>query len=847
MKETFVLIDGNSLLNRAYYAIPPLNSAEGKNVNAVYGFINILLKVLSEIKPRYLAIAFDRRGKNFRHQIYSQYKATRKGMPDDLALQMPILFEILDEMKIRRYGELGVEADDVIGTIAKKFNEKFIVVSGDRDLLQLVDNNIDVWLTKKGITEVEVVTEKNIKELYELSPNQIVDYKALRGDPSDNIPGVSGIGEKTAINLIKEYSSLENIYKNVDEIKGALLEKLVNGKDDAFMSKMLAEIKIDVEFECKLDDCFVTPFSHKVRDLFEKYEFRSLYKRLGEFLATDVKITHADEVPVSKVLVSNLEGLKSLADNMSKAEKIAIHLDRNLFIASKQDEEFEVEISDNLLDGLRFDTVIDVLKPLFESKIKKVVYDGKALRHQFEKFNVKINDIVFDISLMQYLVEYRSFKDFSSLKIAYNLTSNAAALFVLSQVLESKLQKDKTDKLYFETELPLSDVLFEMEKEGCKIDIEVLEELHEKYIREIERLTEDAYLSAGEKFNVLSSKQLSNILFDKLKLPHDKKTKTGYSTDIDVLEKLQKFHPLPGIIISIRKVSKLDSTYIEGIRPFICQGNKIHTTFNQALTATGRLSSSEPNLQNLPMRDDEGRELRKMFIPSNDIFISADYSQIELRLLANFSGDKNLIAAFNAGKDIHSIVASEIFGVPEELVNANMRRMAKAVNFGIIYGISDFGLSQNIGTTPTKAKEYISKYFSSYPKIKNYLDESIKFAKENGYICTILGRRRYIPELKSENFQIRSFGERAAMNMPLQGSAADIIKVAMLNVSKALKTKNMKSKLMLQIHDELIIDAIISEKEEVENLLEKEMTKGFDFSVKMDINIESGVNLYEAK
>lgn len=842
MDKKLVIIDGNSLLNRAYYAIPPLNSHDGKNVNAVFGFVNILLKALTEIKPTHLAVAFDKKGKNFRHQIYSDYKATRKGMPDDLAGQMPVLFDLLDKMGIKRVGQSGVEADDVIGTVAKRCDVPTVIVTGDRDLLQLVDDTTEVWLTKRGITEVETVTKDNIKQLYGMSPSQIVEYKALKGDPSDNIPGVSGIGDKTALSLLDKYGTVENIYANIDGIKGSTQAKLLAGKDMAFMSKTLATIKTDVDINCDLDSLVFKPIPSSVKDDFEKLEFRSLFKKLAELSDNAEDISYTEEV-VRDIPVQDVAALTDVVNKLSAARLIGVHYENCLYISDSKDAQYVVQFGETFT----FADAAEILRPLFEGEAEKAVYDGKDLRHKLDSVGARLNHIKYDVSIMQYLVEYRAYKNFPQLKQAYNLKSYSAALISLADILMGKLKENSTLKLYEDIELPLSGLLFEMERSGFKVDVDMLEELGARYKKEMEQLTAEAYALAGEKFNILSPKQLGTVLFEKLHLPAGKKTKTGYSTENEVLERIRDAHPIVDVVRAIRKISKLLGTYIEGFRPLITKDHMIHTTFNQTLTSTGRLSSSEPNLQNLPVREEEGKEIRKMFIPTLDMLISADYSQIELRLLAHFSGDENLIEAFNEGQDIHAMVAQEIFGIPRELVTSNMRRMAKAVNFGIIYGISDFGLAQNLGISAAQAKQYIARYFAGYPKIRQYLQSSIEFAKERGYVVTITGRRRQIPEIMSSNYQLRTFGERAAMNMPLQGSAADIIKIAMINVARQLKERRMSSKLILQIHDELVLDVKKQEEEEVRQILREQMSDYFKLKVKMEINISGGKNLYEAK
>ncbi|HRX13735.1 MAG TPA: DNA polymerase I [Eubacteriales bacterium] len=841
MTKTVALVDGNSILNRAYYALPVMNDSHGRNVNAVYGFINILLKVFNDYNPTHIAIAFDMKGKNFRHDLYDLYKANRKGMPDDLAAQLPILQDVLASMNITVAQKIGAEADDIIGTLSKRFDAKKLLVTGDRDLLQLIDADTTVLLTKKGISEVEKLDETALKSNHGMTPDQIVEYKALRGDPSDNIPGVKGVGEKTATDLIAKYGDIDNIYENIDEIKGSLKDKLTENKQMAYLSKTLATIKTDVDFCCEVDDCERKPYSPALKDKFVELEFRSLLKKIETSPET---VVSAPKITCETSNVKTINELKKVVETLTKKD-LTIYFGQQISLFT-DGVMYLIEISDNFLDGISFADALSVIKPLLENETEKCVYDAKALKHLLDQYNIALNGVKWDVSIMQYLVEYRAFKNFETLTESYSVSVDAFGLSQVKDILERNLKKTGTQKLYFDIELPLMQVLYEMENEGVAVDTDFLDNLHTQYIEKINELTKQVYVLAGEEFNILSTKQLSEILFTKLKLPHYKKTKTGYSTDNDVLEKLADEHPIVSLIVQIRRFSKLNGTYVEGLKPLVKNG-LLHTTYNQTLTTTGRLSSSEPNLQNIPIRNAEGRELRKMFVPKYDLLVSADYSQIELRLLAQFSGDKNLRDAFNTDKDIHTEVAADIFGVPSEMVTANMRRAAKAVNFGIIYGISDFGLSQNIGISQSKAREYIKKYFERYPTIKAYLDNSVEQAKRDGFITTIAGRRRFIPELKSTNYQLRMFGERAAMNMPLQGSSADIIKIAMINVVNKMKQRGLKSKLIMQVHDELIIDAYANEITEVENILKNEMENAVKLDVKLTVNIEKGGNLFESK
>lgn len=840
--DTLVLIDGNSIIYRAYFALPLLTAEDGKNVNAVYGFMNIFNKVVNEYGATHVAVAFDMRGKNFRKEIYSEYKANRKPMPDDLAEQMPVLENLLASMNIKTVKAPGVEADDILGTLARRFRIKTFIVSGDKDLLQLVDAENTLLLTKKGVSEVEENTIDNVFERYGYTPSQVTDYKGLRGDDSDNIPGVKGVGEKTAIKLLAQYGSVEKLYENIDEISGAVKKNLIECQEKCFMSKKLATIVTREEIACDLDECkYITPFPAAALEEMKKLRFGSIIKRL------EFNHDEKDFLDEKEILISDLSQLSKVVERLKKEKIISLYVGNEVCFAINEAEQYKVEISDNMLCGIDYASCMKAVCELAECDAEKIVAESKKLRHLLVDFGASLNNLKYDVTIMDYLVSYRSATNEEDLLNKYRCEKCACGLLRVSKKLIEELKETDTLRLYEEIELPLSEVLFEMEREGVKVDTGILDELGIRYTKEIEQLTAEAYKLAGGEFNIQSPKQLSEVLFEKLGLPHGKKIKTGYSTGADVMDKIMDAHPIVPIIMRIRKLSKLYGTYIEGFRQYIGKDGIVHTTFNQTLTTTGRLSSSEPNLQNLPVRSDEGRELRKMFVPKYDLIIGADYSQIELRLLAHFSGDENLITAFNEGKDIHALVASELFGVPEELVTENMRRTAKAVNFGIIYGISEFGLGNNVGISSFKAKNYIKKYYERYPTISNYLASCVRQAKKEGFVTTITNRRRLLPEIQSSNFQTRSFAERAAMNMPLQGSAADIMKIAMIKVRDAFVAENLKSKIILQVHDELIVDAFNNEAEKVKEILVREMENAVETKVKLTVNPECGANLYEAK
>lgn len=841
-KQKLLLIDGNSILNRAYFAIRPLNDQRGRNVNAVYGFINILLKALSDYAPDKLVVAFDMRGHNFRKDIYPEYKANRHGMPDDLAAQMPILHDLLHAMHISVVEKPGVEADDIIGTISKAFDGESYIVSGDRDMLQLVSDKVTVLLTKKGVTDVEVVNPETLKSIYNLTPYQVIEYKALRGDTSDNIPGVRGVGEKTAMTLLEKYGNIDVLYDNVDSEKGALRDKLIEGKEMAYISRQLATIVTTADVEFDLEYSGLPVCDGNVKQMLEQLQFRSIVSRLN---FEDNAPKH-DDVQVETVQIATLSQLKEVMSMMSSSSYFAFHIVNGaIYLSNSISMQYKIVPSDSFLDELTAENVWEGLSPLLTSDTPKAVYDVKALKHTLSDIGVEINAVKYDVCLMQYLVEYRAYKDIDSLCSVYGYSDVGSGIYALATQLNNQLIEHGVEKLYYDIELPLSDLLYRMEIEGVKVDEPLLDKMSVDMRSQLDAITAEIYALADEQFNVNSPIQLSRVLFEKLGLPHGKKTQKGYSTNNEVLENLVDKHPIIEKILAHRKLAKLLGTYVDGLKPLVKRG-LVHTTFNQTLTSTGRLSSSDPNLQNIPIRNDMGKEIRKLFCSKYGVFVGADYSQIELRLLAAFSLDSNLLESFKNDEDIHTRVASELMGIPPQMVNSDMRRMAKAVNFGIIYGISDFGLSQNVNLSVKKAREYIELYFERFPKIKSYLDGCVEQAKKDGYVTTLTGRRRQIPEIKSSNYNLRAFGERAAMNMPLQGSAADIMKVAMLKVDEAIKKAGLKSKIVLQIHDELIVDCYLDEAEEVKRIIQHEMEHAVDLACPLTVETEEGATLYEA-
>ena len=847
--EKLVIIDGNSLLNRAFYALPLLSNANGEYSNAVFGFTNTLIKAIYDLNPTYIVVAMDYGKKTFRNELFSDYKGKRKPTPNELLSQFPILKRMLNEMHIKFIEKKGFEADDLIGTLSKKFLTDNIIITGDRDSLQLINDHTQVWLTKKGISEVKVMNKTTFKEEYSLDVEQFIDLKALMGDSSDNIPGVPGVGEKTALQLMQTYGSLDNIYNNLEELKGKLKEKMELGKESAYLSKTLSTIKCDIDIDINLDDLkYDFPFDKGVYDLFVEYQFNSLLKRTDIFKTFDT-LSSPKNYTVNVIEIKTIEDLEKQIEHIKKAKVFACDLTNEKFsFAYDKNCEFYINVQPNLF-AVDLSSALLKLKDIFlDDKIKKLVYDKKRLYHILKDYDLTINGVEFDCILAYYLLcagERVANKINLLSKYGLDEIYNAVNLFYYKEFLTDELNNADLIDLYNNIEAPLTDVLFEMEQNGFKINKEVLFDLENRYLKETNDLEQAIKTIAGKDVNINSPKQLAELLFDDLKIATYNNKKR--STSAEILEEIADVHPIVPLILRYRKIKKIVTTYLEPYKEMLKNGDIIHTIFNQTLTTTGRLSSSEPNLQNIPVRDGEGKNLRKMFVSRFDdgALVSADYSQIELRLLAHFSGDEDLIKAFNDNIDIHSLTASEIFGVPIANVDANMRRTAKAVNFGIVYGISDYGLGQNIGCTKKQAKEYIERYFAKYPSIRKYLDSSIESAKNTGYATTLFKRRRKINELKSPTYMTRQFGERVAMNAPLQGSASDIIKLAMIGVAKALKEGQYKSKLIMQVHDELIIDATRDEIVVVAKILKENMENVVKLSVPLTVDVESGKSWFE--
>lgn len=854
--KTLVILDGNSIINRAFYAMPAMINSKGVPTGAIYGLTNMLFRMISDIKPDYIAATFDRKAPTFRHIEYKEYKAGRKKMPDELREQMDIAKRLLKAFNIGIYEIDGYEADDIIGTIAKKFEKEGlnnIIISGDRDTFQLISKNTSVYYTKKGVTNLEECKNGYLEERYNLDVNGFIDLKALMGDSSDNIPGVKGVGEKTALKLLHEYKSLENIYNNLENVSGkALKDKLETYKDDAFLSKSLATINCNVPLEFSINDMNFKGYnSDEIEKIFIELEFKSLLGKINQ------RIEESTE---------ELEPLNGFKDFNSIEEVIEnIKSDGYMGIILKKNKN---EIEGIVINNGYFIPKKDIfkLKDLFENEnIKKLTYNGKSLLGFLMENNIKLNSHEFDAEVAAYIINPSESKyDIKSI-ISRNVDIKGLSRYeddadeVLVSFIENireikdnmikDIKSKDMDMLFEEIEMPLVEALASMEVLGFMINKSVLDVLGEKLVKDMKELTDSIYSLAGEEFNINSPKQLGIILFEKMNLPIIKKTKTGYSTDVEVLEQLSDKHEIIPKIIEYRHLAKLNSTYIEGLKACIKEDKKIHSSFNQTITATGRISSTEPNLQNIPIKLEIGREIRKAFIPSSSdyLIMSADYSQIELRILAHISEDENLIYAFNNNQDIHRRTASEVFSIPMEEVTASQRGNAKAVNFGIVYGLSDFGLSKDLKIPRKEAKTYIDNYFLRYEGVKNYLERTVEEAKTLGYVKTLINRIRYIPEITSSNRNIKMYGERLAMNTPIQGTAADIIKIAMVNVYTRLKKEKLKSKLILQVHDELVLEVHKDEEEYIKSLLEEEMKNTLSLDVPLEISINVGENWYEAK
>ena len=847
--EKLLILDSNSLINRAYYALPNFSNRKGQFTGAIFGYCNMLLKLIENYKPTYIIATFDRKAPTFRKEIYDGYKATRKPMPPELAMQIQPMKEILSLMNIPILEKDGYEADDLIGTIAKKFPQQTYIVTGDKDSLQLVDDSTTVLLTRKGVTEIE---EFDVAHLLEtgLKPSQVIDLKSLMGDTSDNIPGVPGVGEKTARDLLSKYDTLDGVYEHIEEIKGKLKEKLENNKELAYLSYKLTTINTNSPIEIDLLDATLKmPFDVKLKDKLKELELYKIIERL-DFDGTSQEIV-VEQVNVSTI--SQSDELDLLVKKIQKEKSFSISLGEDILIATSNKEAYKIQISNNLLDGMLIDYVYLALKPVFEDNaITKIVFDSKTLMRELHNYHIRLSMPYEDVLIKAYLLDAnRNYKTLEDLLRSFSIESDsiAAALFSVDKQITINLKERNLYDLYENMELPLVEVLFDMETEGFRVNKEKILEISAIFKKEIEDISNQIFDCTGEVFNINSPKQLSVILFEKIGLkPGGKEAKAGHSTAVDVLQGLINDHPCIPLILRYRELEKLRSTYLDGMLPNIDGDGKIRTIFKQTVTATGRLSSTEPNLQNIPVRKKEGKQIRELFIASEGRkLVCADYSQIELRLMAAFSGDESLINAFNNNEDIHALTAAKVFNIPLEMVTPDLRRQAKAVNFGIIYGISSFGLSTDLGIPIYQAKEFIDNYFRTYPKVYEYMEKLKKDAKAHGFAKTYFGRIRYIPELTMSNRNMQMFGERVAMNMPLQGSASDIIKLAMIKVHKALKDNNLKSKLIMQVHDELIIDTYEDEIEIVSKILKENMENVVSLPVKLVADLGVGDSWLEAK
>jgi len=884
--DKLVLIDGNSIINRAFYGImgnKMLMTEDGTYTNAVYGFLSILFKILEDITPQYLAVAFDLKAPTKRHEMYDKYKANRKGMPDELASQMPILKEILKAMNIAILEKEGYEADDILGTLAKwgqKENLDVTVLTGDRDSFQLIDTNIKVRIprTKMGKTEVEDYTIEKINEEYGLEPLDLIEVKGLMGDPSDNIPGVPGVGEKTALNLIKEFKNIDGVYENIDKQKGKLKERLEENKELAYLSRTLGTIDINAPIEKDLNVLKKEQWNtQEVLEIFKKLKFNRFIDRfnLQNTVGVDAHIDPQSDDKIEYQKNVDTETIQKLKQEILNNKIMYYYLDQNSFVIYSQ----------NINKSLYINEISD-FKDIFEDEdILKCSYKQKEQYMLLWQKNINAKNLMFDISIAGYILnsninkytieylaneylgfdinEYLAKEGISGEKTSQiNLFDEinkdkqdfdknyiyANIIFKLYKALKERMITENSLKLFEEIEMPLVEVLSSMQYEGIYIDKYELIEFGKELQEKINVLTKDIYELTGEEFNINSTKQLGEVLFEKIGLTAKKKTKTGYSTDVEVLEKIKHEHPVIEKILEYRQLQKLNSTYVEGLIPYIDETSRIHSKFHQTVTTTGRISSTDPNLQNIPTRMELGKKLRKVFKPKeNYIYIDADYSQIELRVLAHISQDKNMIEAFNKNEDIHTQAASKVFNTPIEEVTKEQRSNAKAVNFGIVYGISDFGLGEQLGVPRKKAKEYIEQYLEKYNGIKEFMTNIVEETKEKGYVETLYHRRRYVPELKSNNYMVRQFGGRVAMNTPIQGTAADIMKIAMINVYKKLKEKRLKSKVIVQVHDELLVETALDEKEIVEEILKYEMENVIRLDVPLVAEISQGNNWFEAK
>ena len=899
--KKLLLIDGNSIMNRAFYGImgsKMLTTKDGKYTNAVYGFLAIMFKIMDDLNPDYMAVSFDLKAPTARHKMFSEYKANRHGMPDELKEQMPMIKEVLKAMNIDIVEKEGYEGDDILGTLAKYGENQgldVVILSGDRDTFQLATNKVTIRIprTKAGKTETENYDRKKVIEEYGLEPKALIDVKGLQGDTSDNIPGVPGIGPKTAISLIQKYGTVENLYEKIekgeDDLKGKQKENIVSNKEMAFLSKKLGEIDVNVPLEDNLETLKVEEWDKKkVLEIFQNLNFKRYIERFNLESIGEVVENKKEQINIKiNSEISEEEVLKRINE-----KKLCIY-----YIGTNQSQDEEKILKQDIDSISIYDLDKDesyyikqpkteFLKEIFENEeIEKIGFEMNYTYILLKQLGITMKNIKFDISVAAYILDptegkypiekiteyYLNVNTDNYLKIIgveeqsnqmtlfdvqeekdvnmYKYTFFAKVVFETSKILKEKLKETEQLDLFEKIDMPTIEVLGDMQANGMYVEGSELDAFGIKLQDGITFLTQEIYNLAGEEFNIKSPKQLGEVLFEKIKLPVIKKTKSGYSTDVDVLEKLRTEHPIIEKILEYRQLTKLNSTYVEGLKPYINPKTKrIHSFFHQTITATGRISSTEPNLQNIPTRIEFGKQLRKVFKPAKgNVYIDADYSQIELRVLAHLSEDEHMIEAFENGEDIHKQAASKVFGIPVEEVTKEQRSSAKAVNFGIVYGISEFGLGEQLGISRSKAKEYIEQYLTEYSGVRKLMQASVQKAKETGYSMTMFGRRREIKELKSNNYMVRQFGERAAMNTPVQGTAADIMKIAMIKVYNELKNKNLKTKIVLQVHDEMMLEAPIEEKEEVKKLLKQCMEEAANLKVPLIAEISEANNWYDCK
>jgi len=866
MQDRFLLVDGNSLMHRAFHALPVLDNGEGMYTNALYGFLNMLLKVIKEENVRYAAVCFDEHGPTFRHTAYAEYKAGRAATADELRQQLHTIRDLLTDLGVKWYAVQGWEADDLLGTLSRLGAQAGVtplVLTGDRDALQLVGGGTELIFTRKGISETVRFTPAKVHEEYGFGPELVTDWKGLAGDHSDNIPGVPGVGDKTAVKLLHEYGSLENILDHADEIKGKLGERLRTWADQARMSKELATIRRDAPVEWRLSDCALMDMRQGIPSL-QKFKLNAIIRRLGEASAAAEASSGAGEAQeagaqelrlldfAEETVATTPEVMSAwLADVPEKARPLAMEMgEDSLTLAGQDGRCCRVVLGGDLINpGLDSETALRLISQDIAAH-ESIVHDGKRLLHTLRRFGLPLPEkYAWDTMLGAYLINPQE-KSYSLPSLCGELPCDARGMLSLAKWQKARAEADGLTRLMMEMEMPLSFTLFHMEEAGFTVDTEFLRVLGDRYTEEIERLKNEVYAACGVKnFNLNSTQQLGEVLFETLKLPHGKKTSRGYSTSAEVLENLRDIAPeIIDPLMQYRRLTKLNSTYVEGLLRLTDETGRVHSYFDQVATATGRISSSEPNLQNIPVRTEEGREIRRAFLPrAGWVLLDADYSQIELRLMAHFSGDAALVEAFRTGQDIHARTASEIFDVPLEWVDSTLRSRAKAVNFGLIYGISGFGLAKNTRVSQKEAKEFIQRYFAKYPGVKRFMDSAAKDGERLGYASTLMGRRRYLPELQSSNRVAREFGKRAAMNTPIQGTAADIIKLAMVRVDEALRRENLRSRLILQVHDELLLECPQEEVERAAVLLQASMEEVITLTVPLVAEVHQGENWAESK